>query len=369
MTLCPKCVKENLPTSKFCQHCGASLIPPAPPPQQTSTACPKCGRENPVTAKFCQECGTSLAPPPPPPPPPKSQFCPNCSKENLPTSKFCQQCGTSLAPAPPPQSETRQKQSPEPRIDTGVNEKEESHLRRKSKISTSVGLGLAVIAVALFVFFSMNGSSALTNLGGASPAPVTTTRTAALTPKPTPTPTPIPTPDGKTLAELFGTSSSISSIRYDMLVSGPGIPSMTQKIWLKKNKMRTEATLQGTNTITLIDKDAKTVYAYMPAQNLAMKIPFDPAQVPKSPAEEARSIQNSNPKVVGTATIDGKACSVVEYNSAQVSGKAWIWKDKGIPVRTEVTVGGGKITAEYKNIDFADIPDSMFELPAGAKIM
>jgi hypothetical protein len=35
----------------------------------------------------------------------------------------------------------------------------------------------------------------------------------------------------------------------------------------------------------------------------------------------------------------------------------------------EITVNGEKVVVEYKNIEFVDIPDSMFELPKGVKIM
>jgi outer membrane lipoprotein-sorting protein len=133
--------------------------------------------------------------------------------------------------------------------------------------------------------------------------------------------------------------------------------------------MRTEMTRQGTNVVTLIDNDARTMYAYMPSQNLAMKIPFDPSQAPESPAGAAGSILNSDARITGAETIDGKVCSVVEYTSDQGSVKAWIWKDKGLPVRIETTSSTGKTVIEYKNMDLSDIPDSMFELPAGVTIM
>ena len=35
----------------------------------------------------------------------------------------------------------------------------------------------------------------------------------------------------------------------------------------------------------------------------------------------------------------------------------------------EITTSEGKMIMEYKNIEFVDIPDSMFELPAGVQIM
>ncbi len=369
MMLCPKCGKENLPTSKFCQHCGAPLAPPPPP--KSSGLCPKCGTENPPTGKFCQECGASLAPPPPPPPP-KPPVCPKCGKENLPTSKFCQECGTPLVPAaPPPQSGSERKQHPGPERAAVIDEKQKARLRRLTKISNIAGISLAVVAGIIFFYFVIGPGSGQKNV---TPVPPTTSSktTPPVTSSATTTSKTIQstTTTGKTLSDMLGLSSNIVSIKYDMLVSGPGIPAMTMKTWVKKNRMRTEMTQQGTNVVMLIDNDAKTMYTYMPDQNLAMKIPFDQNQVPASPADQAKTITSSNARVTSTETYDGKVCTVVEYTSGQQYYKAWVWQDKGIVIRLEATISGtGKIISEYKNIDFSDIPDSMFQLPAGVKIM
>ncbi len=333
-----------------------------------------------MSARICQNCGSKLAE--------DARFCPACGKEvavqvcgacgaQLPDgAKFCQGCGAPVAPAPPQPAAGDESLL---KAATVVNEKEISNLRRKRTISTSVGLVLAAIAVILFVFFSIGGPPAVLNsLGGELKTPVTTPRTptpTATTPTKTSAPTttagktsPPTTTAGKPLNEILGLSSSITAIKYDMLVSGQGVAATT-KVWAKKNRMRTEITQQGTNVVTFIDADAKTVYVYMAAQNLAMKMPFDPAQVPKNPAEDARSIANSNARILGTETIDSKACSVIEFTSPQGSVKAWIWQDRGIPIRMEVTSSAGKTMVEYKNIDFADIPDSMFVLPAGIQII
>lgn len=188
-------------------------------------------------------------------------------------------------------------------------------------------------------------------------------------PAPTPAPPPAPAPTGKTLSETLGMAANIVSVKYDMLMTSPGMPAITTTVWVKKNKMRTEMTQQGMNIVMLLDMDAKTMYSYMPAQNLAMKIPFDPGQAPEAATDEAQSILNYNPNVVGTESIDGKACLVVEYISGGISMKTWIWEDKGLPLRIEMITGADKTVIEYKNYDFSDIPDSMFELPSGVQVM
>ncbi|CEG12725.1 hypothetical protein MSIBF_A2670001 [groundwater metagenome] len=170
------------------------------------------------------------------------------------------------------------------------------------------------------------------------------------------------------MSEILGRGIGISSVKYDVIMTSQGMPSMTQKIWLNKKKMRTEAIMEGQTTklIYLTDMDAKTMYMYMPAENMAMKMDFSNA--PKPATESTEGVDKYKPVVVGTETIDRKVCIVYEYTAEEEKIKSWVWKDKGFPIRTEMTTAQGKIITEYKNIEFANIPDSMFELPAGVKI-
>jgi len=55
---CPTCATENPEGARFCNGCGAPLLP----------ACPSCGTTNAPSAKFCSECGTALAAPSTQPP-------------------------------------------------------------------------------------------------------------------------------------------------------------------------------------------------------------------------------------------------------------------------------------------------------------
>ncbi|MDD5626058.1 MAG: DUF4412 domain-containing protein [Patescibacteria group bacterium] len=168
----------------------------------------------------------------------------------------------------------------------------------------------------------------------------------------------------ETLDDILGRGMGISSVKYDLIMTTQGAPSTTSKVWLKKNKMRTEATMGGQTIISLMDTEAQTIYTYMPAQNMAMKSDFS-GGAPLSPTS---NIEEYKPKTIGTETIDGKICSIVEYNAQGENTKSWIWKEKGLPIKIEMTAPEGKTTMEYKNIEFVDIPDNMFELPAGVKI-
>lgn len=117
----------------------------------------------------------------------------------------------------------------------------------------------------------------------------------------------------------------------------------------------------------LADYDQGIVYMYMPDENMAMQMPL--TQAPESAVEEAQSVADYDYTVIGTETMDGKVCLVVEYTVEQATAKMWIWKEHGFPIRIETTTVEDKTVIEFKNIEFTDIDDSMFELPPGVQIM
>jgi len=149
-----------------------------------------------------------------------------------------------------------------------------------------------------------------------------------------------------------------------------GQDPITMTIWQKQQKMREDVTVTGMTVSIIFDVPENTMYTYMPEQNMATKAALDISMLPDSPIQDTRSIMDYNPLVTGTETIDGKVCTVVEYNENNVGNiKMWIWEAKGLPLKMELTSGGEKTTIEYTNIDFSDIPDSIFELPDGVTII
>ena len=173
--------------------------------------------------------------------------------------------------------------------------------------------------------------------------------------------------NGESLEDILGLGAGIDSVKYDMIMNAPGMPEVTMEMWIKENKMRAEMTELGETIVMLMDYDEGVAYMYMPDENMAMAIPL--SQAPESALEEAQSIPDYDYTIIRTETLDGKECLVVEYTVEQATAKAWIWKEHGFPIKIEVTTAEGKIITEFKNIDFSDIPDSMFELPAGVDIM
>ena len=170
--------------------------------------------------------------------------------------------------------------------------------------------------------------------------------------------------------EILGKTKDISSLKYDMVTSVPGQTTVTTKMWFKGKKTRMEMVSGEKSMVYLVDTDKQEGYMYFPLDNMAMKINLDTAQetVGESPVDQSKSIASANPVIVGDEVLDGKDCLVAEYTAATGTVKMWIWKDYGLSIKTESQTADGTMTAELKNIDFSDIADTMFELPAGVQI-
>jgi outer membrane lipoprotein-sorting protein len=172
------------------------------------------------------------------------------------------------------------------------------------------------------------------------------------------------------LINILGLGKDITSIKFDLVMTTTGQEPITLTVWQKPQKMREDMTMSGISVSILFDIPDKVMYTYMPAQKMATKAKLDATMLPESPIESTGDIMDYSPNVIGTETIDGKVCKVIAYDEAGVGNvKMWLWEEKGLPLRMEMTVSGQTTIIEYKNIDFSDIPDSIFELPEGVTII
>jgi len=186
-------------------------------------------------------------------------------------------------------------------------------------------------------------------------------------PKTTLTPT-------ETIPELLDRVTGITSVKYEQVMTNPEKPQETVqwRVWIKGNQTRIETTYEGQTGVLIIDYEAQSGYTYDPSQNVWTKMDLggqsgEPMTLNPmfSVMEWAKSILASpGAVIVGSETIDGKNCLVIESGEEEAILRTWFWKDYGFPLRME----GFETPVEWNNIEFVNISDSIFELPAGAEI-
>jgi len=200
---------------------------------------------------------------------------------------------------------------------------------------------------------------------GAPPGEAVTTTTQSSTDETLAAPT-----SSESLIDLLGKAKGIS-VKYDMVTTDNGEIVSAGTAWLKGNNMRIDTTAEGQAMVMIVNGDDQVSYMYQPEENKALKTVLD--KVPESVTGNVEAIMDLNPTIIGTKTIGGMPCTVIEYEvkgkQEEVKIKQCIWLKYGLPVQTEMISPLGTIKTEMKNFDFSDIQDSTFELPAGVEII
>jgi len=168
--------------------------------------------------------------------------------------------------------------------------------------------------------------------------------------------------DSSQLEELLSKVDDIIQIKYSLVMTSPDTDEeLAMQVWLKVPDLRIEVSLDGQETVFLADMEKKTGYTYLPAGGVATRTDFD--DIPDSIKSDVENVRKYNPTITGTETVDGKSCTVVTYKDGNTDVKAWIWNDYGIFIKRELSEADGRVLIELKDIDFSEIPDSVFDLP------
>ena len=201
--------------------------------------------------------------------------------------------------------------------------------------------------------------------------PTTTTSAAVTTTSAVPTTTSKPpTSTGVDLQAILGLAAGVTSVKYDMVMSGAGVPANTTTVWMKQKNMRMETKEGGQTIVIIVNSATKTYVMYTLPDKTGFTLPY---QEEESAIDEVADIMSYSPKVLGTETVDGKVCTVIEYTYSeganQAKAKAWIWNQHGFPIKMEITTSQGTMTILYQNIVIGDISDNMFKVPSDVTIM
>lgn len=136
------------------------------------------------------------------------------------------------------------------------------------------------------------------------------------------------------------------------------------KEWVKPGnptKFKMESAANGVTSDIIYD--GQHYYSYTPSTNIAIPI-TSTLNVLTTPSDSTYVLQY-NPVYIGSKTVNGYACWGYQYTASGYLYTMWVWTQYGLPVEVVVL---GTTTIDYSNFDFSTLPDSTFQLPAGAII-
>lgn len=104
------------------------------------------------------------------------------------------------------------------------------------------------------------------------------------------------------------------------------------------------------------------------SQTVKIQSPLD---VEKYGDELQLDILSKNPEVVEEVLYEGKKCLIVNIIDEDEKSKIWVWKDNGLIIRQErYHSNGDAVIWIMKDIEInKEIPDSIFEVPQGYKVL
>ena len=169
-----------------------------------------------------------------------------------------------------------------------------------------------------------------------------------------------------TLAEAVAAREGLES--YKMTMTIPGEKEITQLVKLEDGELVRAKIITEGDKWMLLDKAEGVIYAYSPEMEAAVKLPMESGEGEgtEMPTIDVDSF-DTDAAIVGSETIDGVDCWVVDtiVKEEEKEAKIWVGKEDGLLRQAESE--GKAIKFTYDKINA--VPDSEFELPADIEIM
>lgn len=162
------------------------------------------------------------------------------------------------------------------------------------------------------------------------------------------------------------------SYYYEYVLVTDGVEQMAFKIWSDGTRVKFEGGMEGETYY--MDYEKEEAYLYMPADNMMMKMPMEGIDSGwDSPFMMAAQIEDDvldGLKKTGEETIDGKKCSLYEYDYGQGKYTYVVWEDEGLIVKMIMELDG-QPTYEYyfKDLVINENFDIELELPKDVQII
>lgn len=174
------------------------------------------------------------------------------------------------------------------------------------------------------------------------------------------------------LADVLSRSQNTDSFKYDLTAVSRMTGTNTGEFWQKGEKIKMEGEINGNISMVFLNSKEGKAHIYDVSQENILETDIENVADILDSSMKTHSLEllNKDPHIIAREKIEGKECLVVEYSEEGRTGKIWIWEDQGLPIKVNPpTINRMGVTSwEAKNIEFAELPDSVFEIPENVPI-
>ncbi len=139
------------------------------------------------------------------------------------------------------------------------------------------------------------------------------------------------------------------------------------KSFIDGDKLRSNMTVNGMDTVIIIRKDLLKIWMVLDAQKLVMEAPYDPA---KFKGQAAASFGPEGKfEVIGPESMDGIPCTKYKVTSLDGKNVVFFWLDlqHKVPVRMEAE--DHAYILKWRDYQTGPQDSALFELPANYQVM
>jgi len=177
------------------------------------------------------------------------------------------------------------------------------------------------------------------------------------------------TAKAKTLAEVLAQGKNHTGIYCEYTIEPDEGSAFKGKLWISGNNLRSETgDAQSTSMAIFIRNSKGYSYMFTSGDDQAIKVTDEQPAEDINPVEILNDI-DENIQPLGKEVRDGKDCVVIQYKEDEVDNRIWLWEEYGLPVRIESTYNESTTVIQYSNYKFEALPESLFELPQGMKVV
>ncbi len=124
----------------------------------------------------------------------------------------------------------------------------------------------------------------------------------------------------------------------------------------------------------LVLKNAQGTYRVIPEQKVALKLPDlgQKANLLDDLDNYQEFLKQNQAKVIGAEKVQDQDTDIYEFIDpmTQKNARAWVWKEKNLPLKIEVQANEGLLSVELTKVDTTTpIDDSVFNVPQEFKVV